>query len=51
MGLFCYKNNNKGFIAIELFCKQIDSLFSLDKFIYREEYIFFMMKILIFIKN
>lgn len=41
MGLFGYKNNNKEFIAIESFCKQIDSLFSLDKFISRKDYISF----------
>ena len=41
MGLFGYKNNNKEFIVIESLCKQIDSLFSLDKFISRKEYISF----------
>lgn len=42
MGLFGYKNNNnKEFISIQSFCKQIDSLFSLDKFISRKEHISF----------
>lgn len=38
MGLFGYKNNNKEFTTIESFCKEIDYLFNLDKFISRKEY-------------
>lgn len=41
MGLFGYKNNNKEFTTIESFCKEIDYLFNLDKFISRKEYINF----------
>lgn len=41
MGLFGYKNNNKEFTTIESFCKEIDYLFNLDKFISRKEYISF----------
>lgn len=41
MGLFGYKNNNKEFTTIESFCKEIDYLFNLDKFISRKEYITF----------
>lgn len=41
MGLFWYKNNNKEFTTIESFCKEIDYLFNLDKFISRKEYINF----------
>lgn len=37
MGLFGYKNNNKEFKTIESFCKEIDYLFNLDKFISRKE--------------
>ena len=51
MGLFGYKNSNKEFSVIESFCKQIDSLFNLDKFISKKDYISFLMKLLIFIKK
>lgn len=39
MGLFGYKNNSKEFITIESFCKQIDSLLKLDKYLSKKDYI------------
>lgn len=41
MGLFGYKNNKNEFIVVEFFCKQIDLLLNLDKYISKKDYLSF----------
>ena len=41
MGLFGYKNNKNEFIVVESFCKQIDLLLNLDKYISKKDYLSF----------